>query len=343
VLALGGGPNHDRSGFRYWQDPGAFVEYYTIGSAGRFLGVWAVFVQSAYSYMGTEIVAVTAGEAQNPQKTIPKAINRVLVRITLFYVLSMIVIGMNIPSNDPTLLSTVGGSTAAASPFVIMINHAGIPALPSIINAVVLTAAFSAANSDLYAASRTLYALAMERKAPALFTRCTKNGLPYYCVMITSLFGLLAYLNCSTSSKVVFSWLVNITTISGLFSWTVICICYVRFHAALKFHNISRDDLPYKSPFQPYSAYFGAIVCALIILFNGFTVFSPFNVTGFVSSYIGIPVFFGLYLGYKIIKRTKMVDLCDIDFTVTKGYEIPVEKMEEGEKRWWNKVMDFLF
>lgn len=156
-----------------------------------------------------------------------------------------------VPYTDPRLLSGTG--TATSSPFVIAINDAGIKALPSIINAVILISAWSAGNSDLYASSRTLYALALEGKAPAFIRRCTKAGLPIWALSITSLFGLLGFMTVSngTGTKV-FNWLYNLTSITGLITWMVILGSYLRFYYALKRQGISRADFPYKAPFQPW-------------------------------------------------------------------------------------------
>ncbi|KAJ3479841.1 hypothetical protein NLI96_g8777 [Meripilus lineatus] len=155
VLDLGGGPNHDRIGFRYWKHPGPFAQFNGIsGSKGQFLGWWAVMTQAAFSFIGTEIVAIAAGEAKNPRRNLPKAIKRVYVRILLFYIGGVTIIGLLVPYTDEGLNLKV--SNAGKSPFVIAINHAGIKGLPSVINAALLTSAWSAASSDLYTSSRAL-------------------------------------------------------------------------------------------------------------------------------------------------------------------------------------------
>src|SRR5258708_7783936 len=171
ILDLGGGPNHDRIGFRYWKHPGPFVQYRDIGGSwGRFLGFWTVLTQAAFSFIGTEIVAIAAGEAKNPRRNLPRAIKRVYIRILLFYIGGTAVIGILVPSNDKRLGLT---SDAASSPFVIAyvsdshtpatsnntsttIKRAAIGGLPSVINAALLTSACSAASSDLYTSSRAL-------------------------------------------------------------------------------------------------------------------------------------------------------------------------------------------
>ncbi|EJT98003.1 amino acid transporter [Dacryopinax primogenitus] len=344
VLDLGGGPNHDRIGFRYWKHPGPFNQFNGIpGATGRFLAFWSSFIQAAFSYLGTEIVAVTAGEAQNPTKTIPKAIRRVFYRILLFYVGGIAVIGLLVPYTSDQLLNNTG--TAAASPFVIAIETAGISALPSIINAVILISAFSAGNSDLYTSSRTLYALALDGKTPSFLRRCTRRGLPIWCVGITALFGFLSYLNVGAASAgTVFEWFVNISTVSGLFAWATICFSYIRFYNAAKLQGLDRNTLPYKGPLQPYAAYFGCILALLIILFNGWSVFLAGNwsTSTFVADYIGVPIFAGFYLFWKIYKRSKVVRLEDID--LLSGRRGIDEKEEEDwvPVKWYEKVWAWL-
>jgi len=306
---------------------------------------WATFVNASFSFLGTEIVALAAGEAENPRRNVPKAIRRVFYRILLFYIGGVIVIGWLVPYNDSRLL---GASTAASSPFVIAIQNAKIKALPSIINAVILVAAFSAGNSDLYASSRTLYGLACAGQAPRLLRKCTKNGLPVWCVFITSLAGFLAYMNVSTNGGTVFEWFVNISSITGLITWDVILITYVRFHKGLAYHGIDRDTLPYKAPFQPYASYFGIFFITLVTLFNGFEVFlaGKWNVNTFITAYICLPIFLFFYLIWKIAKRPKFVRIPDMDFT-TGRRELNEMDVEETSKfvepqGLWAKIWDWL-
>lgn len=177
IIDLGGGPTHDRLGFRYWKSPGAMKEYKGTGSSGRFLGLFSTFVNAAFAYGGVEMVAVAAGEAENPRHNIPKAVRRVFWRILFFYVLGSLAIGVLIPYNDPNLLGAIksGAAGGARSPWVIAMYRAGVPALPSIINAVILTSATSSANAFLYTGSRYLYALAQNGQAPKVLLTCTKR------------------------------------------------------------------------------------------------------------------------------------------------------------------------
>jgi len=108
IVALGGGPNHHRTGFYFWQDPGAFKEYLRPGDTGRFLGVWASVVQATFAYLGTELVGVAFGETPNPRKNVPRAVNQTLLRIIFFYVVGVLVLGMAVAHNDPELAKFAG-------------------------------------------------------------------------------------------------------------------------------------------------------------------------------------------------------------------------------------------
>lgn len=173
IIDLGGGPTHDRLGFRYWKHPGAMRQYKNTGDAGRFLGLFSTLVNAAFSYGGVEMVAVAAGEAEDPRRNIPKAVRRVFWRILFFYVLGSLAIGVLLPYNEERLLSDDPG--AAASPWVIAVYRASVPVLPSIINAVILTSATSSANAFLYTGSRYLYALAQNGQAPRFLLKCSKR------------------------------------------------------------------------------------------------------------------------------------------------------------------------
>ena len=177
IIDLTGGPAQDRLGFKYWKSPGAMREYKGTGSTGRFLGLFSVLVNAAFSYGGVEMVAVAAGEAENPRKNIPKAVRRVFWRILFFYVLGTLAIGVLVPYTDDRLLGNNPDASddASASPWVIAIYRAGVPVLPSIINAVILTSASSSANAFLYTGSRYLFALAQNRQAPRVLLKCTKR------------------------------------------------------------------------------------------------------------------------------------------------------------------------
>jgi amino acid transporter len=314
IIDLGGSPNHQRLGFHWWKVDGPLQQYpkEVGGSLGRFLAFFSTLVNAAFSYGGVEMVAIAAGEAENPLKNIPKAVRRVFWRILFFYVLGSLAVGVLVSANDSDLTS--GKPGAFASPWVIAIKRAGIKGLDSIINAVILTSATSSANAFLYTGSRYLFGVAQNGQAPAIFLKCTKRGIPIWCVAVTAVVGLLTYLSCGNNAKVVFGWFQNLTTIAQLFTWVSICVSYLYFRKALVAQNVDRNTLIFKAPGQPYTCWFALIYFSIIIVFNGFAAFIPtFNVQNFIIAYINAPIFLVLYLFWKLFKRTKVVNPAEAD------------------------------
>ena len=231
VLFFGGGPNHDRLGFRYWKDPGAFNSYPKpgLGHTGKFLAFWTALIRSGFAFiLSPETIAITAGESEAPRRNIPRTSKRSVYLLIVFYVLGTLVVSVIVASNDTDLLQAVSSGTknAGASPFVVGIKRAGIQSLDHVINAVILTSAWGSANSFLYAGSRSLLSLAMSGQAPEIFARCS-NGVPYNAVLATAALGCLAYLSVSSGSATVFAWFLNLTTIGGYVAWVVMLMTYL--------------------------------------------------------------------------------------------------------------------
>ena len=212
ITMLGGNPQRDRFGFRFWRDPGAFAELYRTGSLGRFCGFLQCLIQASFTIAGPDYVSMAAGEAANPRVVMPRAYNQVFFRLAAFFVLGSLAVGINVPYNDQELSDAYENDApgAAASPYVVAMNRLRIEVLPDIVNALVLSAAFSAGNSYVYCASRSLFGLALEGKAPRVFTRCTRNGVPVYCVLLVLLLSLLSFLQVSNGSAKVLQWFVNL-------------------------------------------------------------------------------------------------------------------------------------
>ncbi|KAG6845971.1 hypothetical protein H0H87_011019 [Tephrocybe sp. NHM501043] len=320
-----GGPNHDRIGFRYWKHPGPFAQFDGIpGNKGRFLAWWAVMTQAAFSFIGTEIVAIAAGEAKNPRRNLPKAIRRVYIRICLFYILGTIIIGLLVPYTSRGL--DLADGTAASSPFVIAIKNAGIKGLPSVINAALLTSAWSAASSDLYTSSRALYGLAKSGNAPRIFLKTSKAGLPWVSLVFCSAFALLSYMGVNSGAGKVFGWFANMTAVAGLLTWFGISITYIRFHKGLKVQGYDRSKLPFASKLQPYAAWYAAISCVVICFFSGWQVFlkGKWATDIFVTNYLPLVLFPILYTTARFVTRQPIVAAENMDF-VTNIAEIEAE------------------
>lgn len=303
VIDLGGVPGQPRLGFHYWKTPGPFVEYITTGSWGRFLGFWAVMTNAVYSFAGVESLAMAAAETKNPRHNIPKACKRVFARLTIFYLAAVLIVGMLVSSGDERLSGDA--ATAAQSPFVIAAGDAGIKAIPSIVNAVCLTSAWSASNQSILAGTRTLYGLAIKGHAPKIFLRTTTWGVPYMCVLLQVAFSFLAYMCVSNSALTVFFWFVDLTAAGTLVSWITIALNHIRLLQALKKQGISPDQLPWHNritsmcilhtksvrftdKYAGYTSWFALVSCIIILLTGGFTVFTKGNwdPASFVSSYL---------------------------------------------------------
>ncbi|SGZ48054.1 CIC11C00000005035 [Sungouiella intermedia] len=297
VLFFGGGPTHDRLGFRYWKDGNAFKEHLTGGSTGRFLSVWTAIIKAGYSFiMSPELIVACSGEVSEARRILPKCANQFIYRLAFFYILGSLIIGIIADSNSKQLVN--GSGNASASPFVLGIQNAGIHVLNHIINAVVLTSAASAGNSFFYASTRTLYSLAKKGLAPRIFTTVNKFGVPYYCVAVTFIVACLSYLNVSSSSSQVFAWFSNITTISGFISWIFVAFAYTRWRKAITVQSLD-DRVTYRTPFQPFGAYFVIGFISIITITNGYGVFFDFKIADFLAAYITLPIVVALYIGHR--------------------------------------------
>jgi amino acid transporter len=243
VIDLGGVPGQPRIGFRYWKTPGPFVEYIASGSWGNFLGYWSVMSNAVFSFAGVESIAMAAAETRNPRQAIPRACKRVFLRVSLFYILAVLIVGMLVASDDPRLSDESG--TAAQSPFVIAASGAGIKAIPSVVNAVVITSAWSSSNQALLAGTRVLYGLALKKQAPKIFLRTTSWGVPYVCVFLQTAFMFLAFMNLSSGALTVFYWFLDLTACGVLISWITILLNHQRLILAMKKQNIPLSALPW--------------------------------------------------------------------------------------------------
>ncbi|TBU42274.1 amino acid transporter [Dichomitus squalens] len=155
-------------GFRNWKEQPFTDKYLGIGGPkGQFLGFWAVIMQASFSFFGSEVPGIAAGEVVDATRNVPRALRKVWIRITLFYVGGVLVSGLLVPASDPNLgLGDEGDKTGRSSPFVIAFSRAGWTVLPDMINAAILLSAWSAAASDIYISSRFLFFLARRGHAP---------------------------------------------------------------------------------------------------------------------------------------------------------------------------------
>jgi amino acid transporter len=210
---------------------------------------------------------------------------------------------------------------------------------------------------------------------PSFYTTFTDTAslcrTPYIATAVCSAICCIAYLAVSSGSKVVFGYFVAMVTMCGAITWSVLIFTHIRFMKALKVQGISRDELPYKTPFQPYISYFGLVITLIVAFFKGFDAFTiKFNHKTFISTspsssfpffrfsqvvvltppfstahYILVPVFVICYFGYKFVYKTRVIPLAEVDLvTGRREFEEDAAMWEEkaaGTKRSiWKKIWD---
>jgi amino acid transporter len=323
VTMLGGNPLHDRYGFRYWNEPGAFVEHLAQGSTGRFLGMLSCIVQATFTICGPEYIAMVAGETAHPRKVLPKAYRSFVWRILLFFISSSLAMGIVIPYDDPTLSAVLNGDvagsgTGAASPYVIAMSRLKISGLPHLINALIMTSVLSSGNGIFFAATRTLDGMALAGHAPAFFSHTLKNGVPVFSVLAVLVFCCLAFLQVRSSSAQVLIWLVDLITACQLLNYFSVALTCRHFYAALMKQGIDRKTLPYRGKLQPYTSYVAMTGCIVMLLLLGYDLFivGGWSTAYFFLDYTFLAAFPIAVMAWKLVKRTKYVKMGTADLSV---------------------------
>ncbi|KAF1948436.1 amino acid permease-like protein [Byssothecium circinans] len=343
VIDLGGIPGVDRIGFRYWKSPGPLVEHVATGHWGEFLGYWSVMTNTVFSFAGVESLAMAAAETRNPRRNIPKACKKVFARVLLFYILAVLIVGMIVSSDDPRLNDSTGDATQ--SPFVIVASAAGYKAIPSVVNAVVITSAWSSSNQALLSGTRVLYGLAIKGQAPKIFLRTTSWGVPYVCVLFNTCFMFLAFMSLSSSAMTVFWWLVDLTAAGVLVSWSSILLNHTRLCLAMKKQGIPRTELPFHNSWTQYSSPAALVMCQIILWTAGFSVFTTggWDPVAFVSAYLDIPLVIIAFLMWKLIKKTKFVDLTTVPIRAALDEVAKYPEPPEPKQMGWKRIAGILW
>ncbi|MCM3736828.1 amino acid permease [Bacillus cytotoxicus] len=295
-------------------EPVGFKNFTVAGAPfnGGFMAIIGVFMAAGFSFQGTELLGVAAGETEDPQRNIPKAIRSIFWRILLFYILAILVIGLLIPYTNENLAA----SDVTVSPFTLVFEKAGIAFAASVMNAVILTAVLSAGNSGMYASARMLWDLANQGKAPKFLGKLNSRGVPVNALIATSLVGCAAFLASLFGDGVVYVWLLNASGMSGFIAWIGIAISHYRFRKAYIAQGKDLNDLPYKAKWFPFGPIFAFALCLIVILGQNYGAFMGKTIdwNGVLVSYIGLPLFLILWLGYKFTKKTKVIpiDKCEL-------------------------------
>ncbi len=283
---------------------------WTVGEApfvGGGEGILLVLLVAGYSFQGTELIGTAAGEAENPGTTIPKAIRTIFWRILLFYIGAIAVIGFLLPYTDPNLLNS-SESNVSVSPFTLVFDHAGVLGAASVMNAVILTSVLSAGTSGLYSSTRMLFALAQRGHAPRFLTRLSRHRIPMNALLATTLVGLAGFLTSLIGDGRAYQLLLTISALAGFITWAGISWCHWKFRRALRAQGHDLAALPYRARFFPAGAVVALVACIAIIIGQAYgPVTTGTKVGDIVMPYLGVPVFFALWWGHKLVTRAPAV------------------------------------
>lgn len=286
--------------------------------------ILSVFVVAGFSFQGTELIGITAGESENPGESIPKAIKQVFWRIILFYILSIFVIAALIPYTSPNLLGSDAGDVTI-SPFTLVFRRAGLAGAAGIMNAVILTSVLSAANSGMYASTRMLFSLGVSGDAPKIFKRVNTRGIPMPALVGTAAVGLITFATSIFGDRI-YNFLVSASGLSGFIAWVGIAISHYRFRRAFKAQGHDLSELQYHAKWFPFGPILALILCILVIIGQDLGSFASFDWQAILFSYMSVPLFLILFIYYKIRHKTKLIPLEEVDLTT---HEINDEKKDK--------------
>lgn len=284
---------------------------------GGIPAIISVFVVAGFSFQGTELVGITAGESEDPEKSVPQAIKDVFWRIVLFYIFAIFVIAALIPYTSHSLLGS-SATDVAISPFTLVFQRAGLAAAASVMNAVILTAVISSANSGMYASTRMLYSMANGGGfAPKALSKTGKNGIPYRALIVTTLVASITFIS-SIAGPHIYMWLVAASGLTGFIAWFGIAISHFRFRRAFIKQGHSLSELKYHAKWFPFGPVLCLILCVLVIVGQDPSAFAHFDWQQILVTYMSVPLVIILYLGYKIRHHTKIIPLDEVDVSPTR-------------------------
>ncbi|KAH8107816.1 amino acid permease-domain-containing protein [Cristinia sonorae] len=294
----GANTSHEYIGAKFWHIDGAPFH-------GGFGGFARVFVTASFAFGGTESLGITAGETRNPSRNMPRVVKFVFWRILIFYILCILLIGLNVPWNYPNL----SNRSTTTSPFTIIFQMAGSTAAGSFMNTVILTSVLSAGNHALFAGTRVLYGLATAEptpQAPTIFARTTSRGIPLPALLATSSVSILCFGSSFIGSGVLWGWLQNIVGVSNQIAWFSIGLASWRFRRAWVLQGRPLSEMKFRARWTwPWGPAFVVIAVSVIIIIQGWSSVIPhFSAVDFVSFYIEIPVMLLFYTFWLLFHRS---------------------------------------
>ncbi|GAA5860050.1 hypothetical protein JCM8547_003074 [Rhodosporidiobolus lusitaniae] len=343
-IVVNAGGNTDRTyiGAKNW----------TIGEApfvNGFAGFASLFVNAAFAYGGTESVGIAAAEAKNPTRQLKRIASRILGRILVFYVLTVLLINFNVPYTYPDLST----ASTATSPFTIVLSQAGARAGGSFMNVVILTSVLSACNMGLFGGSRILYGMSLRGHAPAVFSELTKRGVPWASTLLIITISLVFFgiSFAPGGAGKIWTYCQAVVGVNNQFGWVFIGLSSWRMRSAWVKQGKPLPALKAPNPMGSWGAPIVVVSFVFIILVQGWSSFSPsFNAEKFVQSYLEIPVLFVLYWSFRLTTRSRTPSLLEVDLVTGTHEESKedeedngrIERRERGKFGWGWKAYSWI-
>ncbi|PWW72543.1 hypothetical protein C7212DRAFT_359950 [Tuber magnatum] len=329
VIMGGGGPDGRVHGGEYWAE-GALIN--------GFKGLSSVFVTAAFACGGTEVAGVAGGETKDPMISMPRAVRTLMFRIVFFYVVTLLFLSFVVSARNPALLGSESGGAVEASPFVIAIKEAGIGILPDVLNAIVLLCVSSVGSVSIYTASRVLYNMTETGLISSRWGlgEADERGRPIRAIIATTLIAVgLSYMNCSASAATAFTWFTSLSGIAFLACWPTIIASNWRWRAGIKAQGLNILDLKYayKASFRPWLPAFGFVSLLFMLVCHIYVSASPVtgspNAGHWFQNCLGIPLIVVFFGGYKILYRTKFVNVDEMDLQTDKMHDSDIAEQSE--------------
>lgn len=334
-------------GGRYWRNPGAFTS---------FKGLVTAFSTASFSMGGTEFLALSVSEVRNPRSALITSIRLVFLRVVFFYLGTLAIVTLLVPYNSDRLMGS-GGSATSASPYVLAADLHGVKVVPHIINAVILNSVLSVATAAMYSSSRLMRSMAQQGLAPKWLDYVDRRGRPLRAWIFSIGAAAFAFIASYGHQDVVFNWLMSIAALSVVFVWPTLCVCHLRWRAALRHNNIPLLSLGFVSYTGVWGSWYSIVVNVLILIGQFWVALFPAgkpDVSNFFQNYTCVPVVMCLYLGHKCYtgkwnKYYLRVEEIDV-FTGRLIYDMELLEMEKQEKEqrrqaapWWRKPVFWFY
>ena len=299
----------------FWADTGVFGR--SSGGAawlGKLSAICVTLPSATFAYLGSEMIGMTILQTQDPRRTTARAIRMTSYRLVAFNIVCITLVIMLIPCGVVHLDKVEQEPKTSLSAFVMAIRMAGIPVLPHILNACILVFALSAATFGLYLSTGTMYRMSLHKTAPTCLSITDRRGLPTLALLLCSVLATLAYLSVSRDSKVIFRYFVNLVSMFSILTWISILVTHLSFERARRAQKVPDAVLAFKAPLGRFGSWIALISCIAMSLMRIIGVLGHFathfatHYKGFITSYLGVPLYLALLLGYKATTKCKRVD-----------------------------------